>query len=105
MEERIQLDREVRTIYELAQLDQFAEREFVVNIQLGSLNKLVVRFVGEVKNFASYVYAVYKPAKCKEIADFKRSLNFAEMKLDSGSKITLYAKAFRSTEQFIGGIH
>lgn len=85
MKHGIELDREVCTIHEFTKLDHFAERHFVTHIQARDLNELIVRFVGEVEDFAVDIDAVNKSTKIQKIQNFERGLDFAKVKNNSGS--------------------
>nr|WP_295921318.1 hypothetical protein [uncultured Dyadobacter sp.] len=66
------------------QLDHLTERHFVVEVEAGSFNKLIVRLIGQVENLAVDIDAVDEPTEIQEIVDFKRSLYFAKMKNNPG---------------------
>jgi hypothetical protein len=85
VEHGIELDREVCTVHEFAQLDHFAKRHFVTDIKLGRFNELIVRFIRQVEDFAVDINAVDKPAEIQKIQDFEWSLDFAKVKDDTGS--------------------
>ena len=85
MQHGIELDREVRTIHELTKLDHFTERHFVAHIKAWHLNELIVRFVGEVEDFAVDIDAVNESTKIQKIQNFERGLDFAKVKNNSGS--------------------
>lgn len=85
MKHGIELDREMSSVYEFAQLDHFAKGHSVAHVQAGDLNELIVRFVRQVEKFAVDIDAVDKPAEIQKIQDFKRSFDIAKVKDNTGS--------------------
>lgn len=85
MKHRIELDREVRSVYQFTQLDYLTKGHFVAHVKARHLNELIVRFIRQVENFAADVDAVDKPAEIQKIQDFKRSFDIAKVKDNTGS--------------------
>ena len=85
MKHGIELDREVCSVYQFAQLDYLTKGHFVAYVKAGHLNELIVRFIRQVENFTADVDAVDKPAEIQKIQDLKRSFDIAKVKDNTGS--------------------
>ncbi len=83
MNKRIELNSKVRAIYQISQLDQLAKRQFMVKIQLGSFNELVVRFVRKIEQSAWNVDFINETTEIQKVLNAKGCLHVAKMNYNS----------------------
>jgi hypothetical protein len=100
VEERVQFEGKFGAVEEVAELDDFAERQYVGKVFFGSFDPLHVGLVGEVEQATLDIDGLNFSSKNQKVLDFESRLHLAKLQKNAVGVIALPGVTFGILVQF-----